>query len=279
MMTPPTKDIAQARVTSGIEKSSTLNVEEKTAPMGAIAVEYRFELEEDQIDAFRIEIDPESLLLRNRESAPAPDWTRLENHQCPNCPLDPCREPRCPAAVNMIGLLGRFDHLLSHDETTVSVVTGERRMSSRTTVQRAVCSLMGLLMATSGCPLTAFFKPMARFHLPFASTDETIWRATTTYLLAQHFLCQEGIAPDLGFVGLSKLYAQIEVVNLAFAKRLRTACQCDSMVNAIILLDMFAKSMPWAIEESLEAMRHLFLPYLDCVDASGPDGRHSGPEP
>jgi hypothetical protein len=278
-MKPPIEDITQARVTGGKDKSFTVNTEKKTVPMGAIVVEYRFELEEDQIDAFRIEIDPESLLLRDCESAPAPEWTRLENHQCPNCPLDPCREPRCPAAVNMVGLLGRFDHLLSHDETTVSVVTGERCLSSRTTVQRAVCSLMGLLMATSGCPLTAFFKPMARFHLPFASTDETIWRATTTYLLAQHFLYQEGISPDLGFAGLSKLYAQIEVVNLAFAKRLRTACQCDSMVNAIILLDMFAKSMPWAIDESLEAMRHLFLPYLDYVDSAESDGRHRRPEP
>jgi hypothetical protein len=31
-------------------------------------------------------------------------------------------------------------------------------------------------------------KPMARFHLPLASEEETIYRATTMYLLAQYFL-------------------------------------------------------------------------------------------
>lgn len=231
--------------------------------MSSIVVEYHFELEEDQQDEFRIAIDSQSLLLLHPAVETAPEWTRLSNHQCPNCPLQPSQEPFCPAAVNMIDLVGRFDHLLSHDEAWVSVHTAERRLNSRTTVQRAVCSLMGLLMATSACPFTAFFKPMARFHLPFASTEETIWRATTTYLLAQHFLIQDDATPDLDFQGLSRLYAQIEIVNTAFARRLRTACEYDSMVNAIILLDMFAKSMPWAIDESLETMRHLFLPYLN----------------
>jgi hypothetical protein len=34
------------------------------------------------------------------------------------------------------------------------------------------------------------------------------------------------------------------------------------MVNAVILLDMFAKSMPLAIDDSLEEIRYLFKPYL-----------------
>jgi hypothetical protein len=46
---------------------------------------------------------------------------------------------------------------------------------------------MGLLIAGSSCPYTHFFKPMARFHLPFANKDETLWRAAATYLLARYF--------------------------------------------------------------------------------------------
>ena len=61
-------------------------------------------------------------------------------------------------------------------------------------------------------------------------------------------------------------------MNFAFAQRLREACQKDSMVNAIILLDMFAKSMPWAIEESLEEIRHLFQPYLSRMNPSKTKG-------
>lgn len=248
------------------------DLENTTVPDQPIVIEYRFELEKGQIELFRIEIDPVSLVLLNPAAAELPEWVRLQNHQCPNCPFDVLLEPFCPAAVNMVDLVSRFGYLLSHDETTVSVVTAQRRLVNQTTMQRGVCSLMGLLMATSRCPLTAFFKPMARFHLPFASTEETIWRATTTYLLAQYFLSQKGVAPDLTFEGLGRLYEQIETVNSAFAKRLRTACRYDSMVNAIILLDMFAKSMPWAIEESLEALRHLFAPHLDFIASAKPDG-------
>jgi hypothetical protein len=124
-------------------------------------------------------------------------------------------------------------------------------------------------MATSRCPMTGFFKPMARFHLPFASTAETIWRATSTYLLAQYFKQQDGGEPDLVFAGLIQIYNNIQTVNSSFVKRLRSACNGDSMINAIVLLDMFAQSMPSAIDESLEEIRCLFVPYLNHSSKSG----------
>lgn len=231
-------------------------------PMAPIFIEYRFQHEDDLEDVFSFEIDSKKIQVINSSFISLPDWTQLSFHQCSNCPLDQEQEARCPAAVNMVGLVTQFDQLLSYDETKVMVVTAERTIYSHTTIQHGVCSLMGLLMAASNCPLTAFFKPMARFHLPFASTEETIWRATSTYVLAQYFLHSEGRQPDLDFTGLSRFYNEIQVVNLSFAKRLRSACQQDSMVNAIILLDMFAKSMPSAIEDSLEQLRHLFIPHL-----------------
>ena len=227
-----------------------------------IAVQYRFRFKGDKEEIFRVTLDTASMRTRQAPPDAPPPWTALQHHQCPNCPLAPDSDPHCPAALNMIRVVERFTHLLSHDRTLVIVVTEERMVYSRTTVQRGVCSLMGLLMACSGCPLTAFFKPMARFHLPFASKEETIWRATSSYLLAQYFQRRRGQAPDIRFDGLAHIYSEIQKVNMAFAERLRAACEQDSMINAIILLDMFAKSMPWAIEESLEEIRHLFTPYL-----------------
>lgn len=236
--------------------------------MDPIFVEYRFQLEDNQEDVYRFEIDALKLQVTNAQIEDLPIWTRLSHHQCPNCSLDTGKVPACPPAVNMVGLVNRFDRLLSYDKAKVVVNTAERTIFSDTTVQHGVCSLMGLLMAASSCPLTAFFKPMARFHLPFASTDETIWRATSTYVLSQYFLFKEESDPDLVFKGLSHLYNEIQIVNIAFAKRLRSACRQDPMVNAIILLDMFAKSMPSAIEESLEELHHLFLPLLAHIDAN-----------
>jgi hypothetical protein len=231
--------------------------------MDLVSIEYRFEFGNDQqIATCKLRLDPQCLVILDELPGPLPAWTRLAFHQCSNCPLQPKTDPYCPAAVNMVDIVSRFGDLLSYDQIKVIVVTDERTIYSHTTVQRAVCSLMGLLMAGSGCPKTAFFKPMARFHLPFASTEETIWRATSCYLMTQYFLKQDGKIPDVKFAGLRRIYDEIQTVNMAFAKRLRAVCQHDSMVNAIILLDMFAKSMPTAIEESLGEIRHLFVPFL-----------------
>ena len=51
----------------------------------------------------------------------------------------------------------------------------------------AIRSLIGLIMALSGCPHMEFFKPLARFHLPWASLEETTLRSASIYLLMQFF--------------------------------------------------------------------------------------------
>lgn len=229
-------------------------------------IQYCFQIEDGPKEVFEVRLDSESLENHREIPEKIPDWAKLNLHQCGNCTLSTETHLYCPAAVNMVELMDRFTDLLSHDKASVLVTTEDRTISSDTTIQRGACSLMGLLMATSGCPLTAFFKPMAWFHLPFASTEETIWRATSTYLLAQYFRIQNGSKPDIDFKGLTDIYNDIQTVNIAFAKRLRSACNHDSMVNAIILLDMFAKSMPSAIDESLEEIQYLFMPYLSQAD-------------
>ena len=234
--------------------------------MKKIEIEYRFELEGQQKDSYKVVLDPVMLQSTPASDTELPAWTELGFHQCPNCPLlVTAQQSCCPAAANVADLVTRFYGMLSYDKALVVVVTAERMAYNHTTMQKGICSLMGLLMATSGCPHTAFFKPMARFHLPFASAEETIWRATSIYLVAQFFRHQAGQTPDLQFEGLRHIYAQIQTVNQSFARRLRAATHHDSMVNAIILLDLFAQSMPVAIEASLEEIRHLFVPYLNRI--------------
>jgi hypothetical protein len=144
----------------------------------------------------------------------------------------------------------------------VEIRTPERAISQKTTAQRAIGSMMGLILATSGCPHTAFFRPMARFHLPLASEAETIYRAASMYFLAQYFRhqCHEEI--DLEFAGLTKIYKNIQIVNKTIAERIRAATETDSSINAVIFLDMYAKAMPYVIRDALEEIRYLFKPYL-----------------
>jgi len=122
---------------------------------------------------------------------------------------------------------------------------------------------MGLVIAISECPHTDFLKPMARFHLPFATEEETIWRATSTYLLAQYFLIIKGHRIDLELDGLSRIYDNIEKLNASIVKRLRAAGKKDSTINALVHLDVFAKYIKPGVEESLDKIRHIFTPFLN----------------
>lgn len=189
-------------------------------------------------------------------------WTNLDFHQCPNCLLTIKNHQNCPVASHLVNLMKFCKRLLSYDLIHVDIVTPERIISKDTTAQKGISSLLGLIMATSGCPHTSFFKPMARFHLPFATEEETVYRATSMYLLAQYFLRKQGQKADLELEGLSKIYYNIQIMNNAMAERLRAINDKDSAINALILLDIFAKTLPDAIEDSLNEIRYLFKPYL-----------------
>ena len=230
--------------------------------MNTIAIQYCFRLPDNSSEDFKLELNPRKLELTGNIPKSLPTWTKLDFHQCPHCPLDVVTNPYCPLAANIVNIVQRFDGLISYDKIRVDVITQERRISQHTTVQKGISSMMGLVIATCGCPHTAFFKAMGRFHLPLASNEETIFRATSMYLLAQYFLKAEGRHADLELEGLTKIYQNMQIVNVAIANRLRSTSMSDSSINAIIILDNYAKSLPYAIEKSLENLRHLFLPFL-----------------
>ena len=115
---------------------------------------------------------------------------------------------------------------------------------------------------------------MARHHLPFASQEETICRATSAYLLAQYLLKKEGRVSEFNFEKLNDIYKNMQIVNVEVAKRLRNAAEADSAVNAIVLLDFHAQTLPLAIEESLEEIRYIYQPYFDGLAENFNHGEH-----
>jgi hypothetical protein len=230
-----------------------------------LRITYTFTLADESRERFDLELDPATLTLRKEPPPSPPAWTALSFHQCPHCPFTPEKEPLCPAAVNLVPLLERLDHLASYDQTSLEVVTEERCVSQKTTAQRAIGSLMGLLIAASRCPYTHFFKPMARFHLPLATEDETIYRATANFMLAQYLRKNSEHPPDYRLDGLKAIYRNMQTVNHAMAQRLRSTARTDSSVNAIILLDMYAKSVPYVTKGDLKEIRLLFAAYLDTI--------------
>jgi hypothetical protein len=220
---------------------------------------YRFIFPNGRKEIIEVEIDTLTMESLPASSGKPPSWCKLDFHQCPNCPLRTDTHPYCPLATRLVKLMEVSRDVLSYDEVEMEVTTPERMVIQNTTAQRAVSSLMGLIMATSACPHMSFLKPMARYHLPLASEEETIFRAVSTYLLAQYFRHKNALGMDMELENLKKIYAEIGIVNQAMASRLRTLSVEDSAINAVVLLDIFAKMMPYSIEDSLEEIRYLFL--------------------
>ncbi|MGD9787646.1 MAG: hypothetical protein AB7U30_06800 [Sulfuricellaceae bacterium] len=232
---------------------------------GALRFRYRFRFASGREAEVEVELDRDALESR-RQPKQAPEWTRLDFHRCSHCPLA-ASEPDCPLAVRLVPLVEACRGVASHDPVAVEAVLPERSAHLSTTAQRAFSSLMGLLVATSGCPYTDFLKPMARFHLPMASEEETVYRAVSMYLLGQYFKQREGLAADWELTGLIAAYRDLRVVNKAMAERLRPASERDSAVNALVLLDLLAKMVPYSVEDSLADIRYLFDPYFPVPSA------------
>ncbi len=233
--------------------------------MDTLPIRYSLRFEDGTQARYELSLDPATLRVQARQGAVPPPWARLSNHCCANCTLLPAQQQYCPAALALVPVVNDVGRLLSHASVSVEVTTPERTVSAATTLQRAVASLVGLLMATSGCPHTAPLAPMARFHLPLASEEETIYRAASMYLLAQYFRRREGLEPDYELCGLTAIYRNLAVVNRAMARRLRDASEQDAAVNAVVLLDVLAKGVPGSIDDQLQDIRHLFRAYADPV--------------
>ena len=226
--------------------------------MRTIVIEYVFRLPAGADERFRLEIDGRRLELVARPGdASPPPWARLDFCQCPICSLQVATQAYCPLMYALVPVVDRFEKIFSHDAVQLEVITDTRRILQTTTVQRGLSALMGLIMAVSGCPHTKFFKPMARFHLPLATEEETVYRAAATYLLSR-FVTRPPGETGCGLDGLRRIYDNIHTVNLSVANRLRVATVSDASVNALVLLDMFTKSVPHVLDRALKDLRYLF---------------------
>jgi hypothetical protein len=226
-------------------------------------VRYRFRHENGPERIVAVMLDDLRLEALDPLPRDLPGWTELAFCQCPHCPLRVEDSPHCPLAVRLSQVVPALGDVLSHERVEVVVETAEREIRVATTAQRGASALLGLVTATSGCPHTVYLKPMARFHLPFASEEETVYRAVSMYLLARYFQHVDGQPADFRLDGLTTVYRNLQGVNAAMAQRLRAVLQAgDAAVNAIILLDLFAKALPAVIADSVDEVRYLFADYL-----------------
>lgn len=208
--------------------------------------------------SIQLQINDDTLLIENQEVSPPPAWAKLEFQQCSNCPLSKQTSPFCPIAKNLSQLATNFTSLLSHEKVKCIVESHDRTVIKNTDIQSALFSMFGLIMASSGCPRMNFLKPMAYFHLPFASVDEHLVRSTSFYLLKQYFNKIAGKKFDIDLVGLKKHYEQLTVVNEGFAKRIGSIDVKDSNKNALVLLHSIGQMLSMEFDMNLETLQPIF---------------------
>ena len=218
-------------------------------------ISYRFDLPDGSQTFLYFAFDAADFRLSNAAPAAPPFWTELKFNQCVNCPLNAAEHPHCPAALQMASAVEPLKALVSFDTVGVTVTQAERTIYAETTAQQAMSSVLGLIMATAGCPWTDRFRPMARFHLPFASEVETVYRSISMFLLARELT---GASHEQGFAALEKLYENLHVVNRDMSRRLGAATRTDPAQNAMALLDAYTTLLPAALECSLQELKPLF---------------------
>jgi len=228
------------------------------------SITYRFLFPDGSAKAFHAEFDASYALIR-KERASYPEWTELAFKQCSHCPLDAEAHRHCPVERNIVDIVEFFQDVQSVEKATVEVETHQRvTKRKQAALYPAISSLMGLHMVTSGCPSLDKLRPMARFHLPFADTEETVYRALSMYALAQYFREQHGKSVDWSFEGLKRIYQEINGLNIDFARRLHHESIGEATTNALTSLDCFAQEIDFSIsEEMLEEVEGLFKGYLE----------------
>lgn len=232
--------------------------------MADVVYNYHFQLEDGKEKVFDVKLDERTLAVVRPAPESPPEWTRLSCCQCPNCPLEESEDPYCPIAVNLVDLAEFFGDSPSYGQVDVQLATDQREYTKHTTVQQALSSLLGIYMVTSGCPIMDKLRPMVRFHLPFATREETMYRVLAMYLMAQYFRQRNGREPDWEMENLVHMYEDVTVVNKSFVDRLNQIATDDANANALIILDCFANYIVMSVDDgTLDDIEVLFKAYLN----------------
>ncbi len=225
-----------------------------------IIYEIKCEKEEDKC-IFDIDIDRKTLLIKN--TLPKIEWAKMDYFACSICPVKD-KFDYCPLAIQLPGIIKYFANKYSYQIAEIKVITEEREYFLKTSIQRGLSSLLGIIMPASGCPILAKLKPMVPFHLPFATPEETEYRVFSTYLFAQFLRWKNGLEPDWEMKNLGNIYEEIRLVNQNVVDKLKELSQKDANLNAVVILDTFTEFISMSLEDTdFSDLSHYFEVFLD----------------
>jgi hypothetical protein len=223
---------------------------------------YYLEFQNNEKLLYPIHVDPKTNISEDMYSDQellGVDWIQLRNHPCSHCPLinDPS-QVICPVAKSIYTLVDKFKKTTSFEKITVYVKTKEREYVKNTDMQSALCSLFGLLMATSRCPYTDFLKPISTMHLPFSTINETVFRVISSVLIKEFVEGNKLLDVDQLLSDLKNKYKNLTIINENMLKRLESVSQSDAGKNAIIALNLFGQMFTLMSEAKFSVLLDIF---------------------
>ncbi|MGA1869319.1 MAG: DUF6901 family protein [bacterium] len=224
----------------------------------AYRIDYIFYFDDDTCKEFEIIIDSSTISSIHPEQESKPEWARLECNQCSCCFFKKEEHPYCPISVNIATLVEEFKDTNSYENCLVRCVTTERTYQKKTSIQEGLSSILGIMMATSNCPIMYPFRPMARFHLPFSTVEETLVRTTSIYLLRQYFEHKKGNNADIELKKLDEHYQKVRIVNNHLLQRINSIAEKDADKNAIITFHSLTQILNMQITASLNSLEYLY---------------------
>lgn len=223
---------------------------------------YHFAFKEGDPIVIEIKLDPKTLeFIVPGQGQVIPEWCKLDYQSCDACEITD--SDYCPVAANIAVIVEAFKVVPSIEIVDVIVETNDRTYyKEQISIQKALGSLFGIIMVTSGCKSLDKLRPMVRFHLPFATMEETIYRSVAMFLVAQYFRSNHGLDATFDLRELEQIYNKVDEANVNLVKRLQLATEKDATLNAVVVLDTFAQMIPLMIEDTLEDLKYIFHPFL-----------------
>jgi hypothetical protein len=219
----------------------------------------KYDLEFDNGEKLSYNIDADRGINKNKIDFNEFPWVHIRVHKCDICTLKNRKNSTCPAAADIAFLIPDFSTAKSYDRVKVTVTDSERTYYKECDLQTALNSMLGLILATSGCPVLSKLKYMAYFHLPFASYEESFTRTVGFYLIKQLLSHRKGDEADYELKELIALYNDLRIINTNLHKRLMTVCNTDANVNAIHAFFSLSTLIQLSLNENLDDIQNYFI--------------------
>lgn len=222
---------------------------------------YRFSFGGDEDIILDAEFDPDTLHYIRPEKETIPNWTKFDYWPCDECVEQSKKSDYCPVAANIAEIADKFTNCNSYDVVDVRVEGPDRTyLKNGISLQRALSSLIGIIIISSRCQDLHKLRPLVRFHLPFETVDETIYRAASMYYLAQYFRNQRNKEPKWDIEELKELYDRFILLTDNLSRRLQVEARKDATFSAVGLTAQIA---PLITEKRIKELEILFSGYLE----------------